>query len=164
MVLGEFTLWWCQMNAKASQFTFLSIVCSAVCSGWHQRRYQSSASLVFCAGYPSVTVDSPNKVLVMRKAVHVNTSSCPCCCIDSAASWVLQEKQNSNRPDIGLALRLFIYWNPSSFFQWNTCSCTRAANRLTTIAAKLWINFKKKKIEWHALSDGADLSTCNWMR
>ena len=71
MVLGEFTLWWCQMNAKASQFTFLSIVCSAVCSGWHQRRYQSSASLVFCAGYPSVTGGFP------KQSVS-NAESCPC--------------------------------------------------------------------------------------
>ena len=35
------------MSAMASQITGVSIVCSAVCSGADQRKYQSSASLAF---------------------------------------------------------------------------------------------------------------------
>ena len=40
------TLHWCQMGVKASQFTCLSAVCSAVQWGWHQRKHQSCTSLV----------------------------------------------------------------------------------------------------------------------
>ena len=38
------------MSTMASQITGVSIVCSAVCSGAHQRKHQSSASLAFVRG------------------------------------------------------------------------------------------------------------------
>ena len=44
-VLLHVFLQWCQMGVNASRPTCLSIFYSAVCSGWHQRKHSSSASL-----------------------------------------------------------------------------------------------------------------------
>ena len=52
------------MNAMASQITGISIVCSTACSGAHQRKHHSSASLAFERGW---LVDSPHKGPVTRK-------------------------------------------------------------------------------------------------
>ena len=54
------------MDAMASQFSSVSIVDSAVCSGADQRIYQSSASLAFVRGIHRWPVDSPHKGPVMR--------------------------------------------------------------------------------------------------
>ena len=53
------------MSAMASQITGVSIVQSTVCSGAHQRKHQSSASLALCAG--NSPVNSPHKGQVTRK-------------------------------------------------------------------------------------------------
>ena len=50
-----------QMSVKTSWFTCLSIVCSADCSGWLQRKHQSSSSLAFCEGNPQVTCGFPSQ-------------------------------------------------------------------------------------------------------
>ena len=47
------------MSVIAAQMTGVSIVCSAVCSGADQRKYQSSASLIF--GNPPVTGGFPSQ-------------------------------------------------------------------------------------------------------
>ena len=50
-----------RMSAMASQITGISTVCSVVCSGAHQRKYQISASLAFVRGIHRSPVDSPHK-------------------------------------------------------------------------------------------------------
>ena len=55
------------MSAMASQFSGVSIVCSAVCSGTDQRKHQSSASLPFVRGTALCEVDSSHKGPVTRK-------------------------------------------------------------------------------------------------
>ena len=54
-------------GAMASQITSLTIVCSNVCSGADQRKYQSSASLAFVWGIHQWPVNFPNKWPVTRK-------------------------------------------------------------------------------------------------
>ena len=60
------------MIAIASQITGVSIVCSVVCSGVDQRKYQSSSSLVFVRGIHPLLVDSPNKGPVTWKMFPFN--------------------------------------------------------------------------------------------
>ena len=55
------------MMAIASQITSLTIVYSAVYSGAHQRKHQSSASLAFMWGIHRGPVNSPHKWPVTRK-------------------------------------------------------------------------------------------------
>ena len=55
------------MSMMASQITSISFVCSTVCSGADQRKYQSSMSLAFVRGIHQSPVDSPNKGPVMCK-------------------------------------------------------------------------------------------------
>ena len=55
------------MMAIASQITSLTIVYSAVYSGAHQRKHQSSASLAFVWGIHRGPVNSPHKWPVTRK-------------------------------------------------------------------------------------------------
>ena len=55
------------MSAMASQITGVSIVCSAVCSGVHQRKHQSSVSLAIVSGIHWWSVDSRHKGPVTRK-------------------------------------------------------------------------------------------------
>ena len=55
------------MMAIASQITSLTIVYSAVYSGAHQRKHQSSASLAFVQGIHRGPVNSPHKWPVSRK-------------------------------------------------------------------------------------------------
>ena len=55
------------MSMMASQNTVVSIVCSTVCSGAHQRKDQSSASLAFVRGIHGWPVNSPHKRPVTRK-------------------------------------------------------------------------------------------------
>ena len=57
---------WCHysdiiMSAMASQITIMSIICSAICSGTHQRKLQSSALLAFVRGNPLVTGRVPSQ-------------------------------------------------------------------------------------------------------
>ena len=49
------------MSAIASQLSGISAVCSAVCSGAHQRKHQSSASPAFVREIHRSPVDSPTK-------------------------------------------------------------------------------------------------------
>ena len=49
------------MSAMAFQITGVFIVCSTVCSGVDQRKYQSPASLAFIGGIHRWPVDSPHK-------------------------------------------------------------------------------------------------------
>ena len=63
-------------GAMASQITSLTIVCSNVCSGADQRKYQSSASLAFVWGIHQWPVNFPNKWPVTRKCFHLMTSLC----------------------------------------------------------------------------------------
>ena len=55
------------MTTMASQITSISIVCSTVCSGAGQRKYQSSTSLAFVRGIHRWPVDSPHKGPVTQK-------------------------------------------------------------------------------------------------
>ena len=55
------------MSVMASQITGVPIVCSTVCSGAHQRKYQSSASLAFVRGIHRWPVNFPCKGPVTRK-------------------------------------------------------------------------------------------------
>ena len=55
------------MMAIASQITSLTIVFSAVYSGAHQRKHQSSASLAFVQGIHRGPVNSPHKWPVTRR-------------------------------------------------------------------------------------------------
>ena len=50
------------MGAMASQITGVTIVYSTVCSGAHQRKHQSSASLAFAREIYRWQVNSPQKV------------------------------------------------------------------------------------------------------
>ena len=63
------------MSTLASEIT-IADVCSTVCSGWDQRKHQSSASMAYVAGIHQWPVDSPHKRPVTRKCVHLMTSSC----------------------------------------------------------------------------------------
>ena len=62
------------MSATASWFASVLIVCSFVCWGEDQRKYQSSASLAFVRGSHWWPVDSPHRGPVMRKCFHSTTS------------------------------------------------------------------------------------------
>ena len=55
------------MSIMASQITGISIVCSNVCSGAHQRNHESFASLAFVRGIQWWPVDSHHKEPVSRK-------------------------------------------------------------------------------------------------
>ena len=55
------------ISAMASQTISVSIVCSTVCWGANQRKYRSSASLVFVRGIHRWPVDSHHKGPVTRK-------------------------------------------------------------------------------------------------
>ena len=55
------------MSAVASQFTGVSMVCSAICSGADQRKHQSSASLAFVRGIHQWPMNSPHEGPVTRK-------------------------------------------------------------------------------------------------
>ena len=55
------------MSGMASQITGVSIVCSTVCFGVDQRKYQSSASLAFVRGIHRWSMDSTHKGQVKRK-------------------------------------------------------------------------------------------------
>ena len=63
------------MSAMAPQITSIWTVYSVVCSSAHQRKYQSSASLVFERGIHRWPVDSPHQGPVTRKCFHLMTSS-----------------------------------------------------------------------------------------
>ena len=62
------------MSAMVSQITGVSMVCSNVCSGADQRKYQSSASLAFVKGIHRWPVNSLHKGPVARKISHSMTS------------------------------------------------------------------------------------------
>ena len=49
------------MSMMASQITDVSTVCSTICSGANQRKYQSSASLALVRGIHRWPLDSPHK-------------------------------------------------------------------------------------------------------
>ena len=55
------------MGAMASQITSLTIVCSTVYSGAHQRKHQSPASLTIVRGIHRWPVNSPQQLPVTRK-------------------------------------------------------------------------------------------------
>ena len=55
------------MSAMATEITGVLIVCSAVCSGVDQRKYQSSMTLAFMRAIHQRPVDSPHKWPVTRK-------------------------------------------------------------------------------------------------
>ena len=64
------------MNVLASQVTGVSIVCSTVCSGADQRKYQSSASLAFVGGihrWASYTEMFPFDDVIMHNTDVNNT-------------------------------------------------------------------------------------------
>ena len=63
------------MSAMMSQITGVAIVCSTICSGANQRKYQRSASLAFVRGFrwPVVCL---TKGQWRGKCFHLMTSSC----------------------------------------------------------------------------------------
>ena len=83
------------MSLMASQITGVSNICSAVCSGGDQRKYQISVSQAFVRGIHQWLVDSPNKWPVMWK-MHW----------DWYINGLVQERYNS----IAYALRLIYKW------------------------------------------------------
>ena len=66
------------MSAMAYQITGVSIVCSTVCPGADQGKYQRSASLASVRGIHRWPADSPHKGSVTRKSFHLMTSSWFC--------------------------------------------------------------------------------------
>ena len=64
-----------KIGAIASQITSLTIDCSTVYSCADQRKYQSTASLVFVRGIHRWPVNSLHKWPVTRKCFHLMTSS-----------------------------------------------------------------------------------------
>ena len=66
------------MSAMASQITGVWIVCSTVCPGAYQGKYQRSASLASVRGIQRWPADSPHKGSVTRKFIHLMTSSWFC--------------------------------------------------------------------------------------
>ena len=62
-------------SAMTSQITGVSIACSTAGSGAHQRKHQSSASLVFVRGIHRWPVISPYQGPVKRKIFSFTTSS-----------------------------------------------------------------------------------------
>ena len=67
MLYSTHTLQWRHNMPIASQITCVSIVCSSVGSGAHQRNHQSSASLAFLRGIHRRPVNSPHKRPATRK-------------------------------------------------------------------------------------------------
>ena len=63
------------MSAMASPITGVWTACSVVCSGYHQRKHQSSASLAFVRGIPWWPVDTPHKGQWRWKCHLLMTSS-----------------------------------------------------------------------------------------
>ena len=55
-----------QMTTETSSFTCLPIVCSAVCTEWHQKKHQNSALLALCEDNLTVTGGSPHRDPVMQ--------------------------------------------------------------------------------------------------
>ena len=55
------------LSPVASEITSIWIICSAVCSGAHQRKHRISALLAFARGIHRLPVDSPHKGPVTRK-------------------------------------------------------------------------------------------------
>ena len=64
------------MGAAVPRITGISIVCLAVCSGTHERKYQSSVSLAFVRGIHRSSVDSPHKGPITQKCLPLMTSFC----------------------------------------------------------------------------------------
>ena len=60
------------MGAMASRITCVSVVCSNVCSGAHQRKHQSSSSLAVVRGIHRWLVNSSHKGPVTRKMLPFN--------------------------------------------------------------------------------------------
>ena len=63
------------MSAMASQTTSISIVCSSVCSGAHQRKHQSSALLACVREFPSQRASKDENVSIYWRH-HGNESVC----------------------------------------------------------------------------------------
>ena len=93
---------------KFSWFTCLPTVYSTVCTHWHQRKHQNSASLVLCEGNPPITGGFPHKGPVIRK-VHP---------FHDAIMWPtwLKTKQTTMKRKNGLYRRTVIY-NCISWFK-----------------------------------------------
>ena len=70
------------MSAMASQITGVWMVCSTICSGAHQRKHQSSASLVFGRGIHRWPVNPHHKRPVPRKMFPFNDVI-----MDTAVCW-----------------------------------------------------------------------------
>ena len=75
------------MNAMASQITGVSIVCSTVSLGAHQRKHQSSPSLAFVRGIHRWPVDSPHKgpVIMSHKIYRRMRCGSSCVIMDSGS-------------------------------------------------------------------------------
>ena len=82
------------MGAIASQITGVSIVCSTLCSGADQRKYQSFASLTFLGGIHRWPVDSPHKGPVMRIFFPFNDAIMTY--LAGSISWTFLQKQTSH--------------------------------------------------------------------
>ena len=72
------SLQWRHMDIMASQITAISTVCSIVCSGAHQRKYQSSASLwvesAVTSGYPYQRASNAENVSIWLR--HHDQQDC----------------------------------------------------------------------------------------
>ena len=95
-----FSLQWRHMDIMASQITDASTVCPTVCSGAHQRKHHSSASLSFVRGIHRWPVVLRTKGRVTRKCFYFMTSSylfssVGCCHVSVEASHL------TNHSDVG---------------------------------------------------------------
>ena len=101
------------MRTMVSQVTSVWMVCSTVCSGAHQRKHRSSASLAFVRGIHRWPVNSPHKRQVKRKMfplddVIVNLESLQsivsCVVIVISLSYSDNAPSGLSRPPVQLAL------------------------------------------------------------
>ena len=120
------------MSAMASQITGVSMVCSTVCSGAHQRKHQSFASLAFVGGIRRLPVNSPHKGPATRKMVpfdDVIMSSFMVTSRGVAKPWV---RENSIDLNLSHSLKTWRYskircamWNSICAAVMGVCSCRR---------------------------------------
>ena len=87
------------MSIMASQITDNSTVCSTICSGAHQRKLQSSMSLVFLRGIHRWPVDSPHKGNMENGSISLHQHAqrrIPTTTTTCAISSELQIDRNAN--------------------------------------------------------------------
>ena len=122
------------MSSMASQITSVSIVCSTLCSGADQRRYQSSASLAFVGGIHRWPLNSSHTGpvtrifsicwLYLKYNFHSAALLIYTCADPPTSSWLLQMSWH----------RLF--------------TKTSASTKLTHLSSLRWMNHTTKRLHY----------------